>query len=131
MDTIRQSRGTVVVLATAMALAACGDGNGSTGTSGDSAGDAVEVTGTDVLAFQPEQLTASAGEVTFVLTSEPSVRHTLAIEEVNSGDPIVEAEAGETAMGSASLDTGTYTFFCEVPGHREAGMEGTLEVTGT
>ena len=83
------------------------------------------------LVFQPEQLTASAGEVTFELTAEPSVRHTLAIEGVDSGEPIVEAEAGQTVTGSASLDAGTYTIFCNVPGHREAGMEGTLEVTGS
>lgn len=130
MGTISRSRWALVTLAAALTLAACGGGDGGS-ESGDGQGNALEVIGTDALAFQPEQLTASAGQVTFELTAEPSVKHTLAIEGVNSGEPIVEAEAGQTATGSASLDTGTYTFFCDVPGHREAGMEGTLEVTGS
>ena len=131
MDTITRSRWALVALAAALTLAACGGGDGSSEADGNGQGAALEVTGTDALAFQPEQLTAPAGEVTFELTSEPEVKHTLAIEGVNSGEPIVEAEAGQTATGSVSLDAGTYTIFCDVPGHREAGMEGTLEVTGS
>ncbi len=33
-----------------------------------------------------------------------------------------------TESVKVSLKTGTYTFFCEVPGHRQAGMLGTLTV---
>jgi uncharacterized cupredoxin-like copper-binding protein len=29
---------------------------------------------------------------------------------------------------SLNLKPGTYTFFCSVPGHRQAGMQGTLVV---
>jgi uncharacterized cupredoxin-like copper-binding protein len=35
---------------------------------------------------------------------------------------------GGTSTVSASLKPGTYTFYCTVPGHREAGMSGTLTV---
>jgi uncharacterized cupredoxin-like copper-binding protein len=29
---------------------------------------------------------------------------------------------------SAQLKPGNYTFYCSVPGHRQAGMQGTLTV---
>ena len=34
---------------------------------------------------------------------------------------------GKTST-SVELAAGTYTFFCTVPGHREAGMVGTLQI---
>lgn len=119
-----------LVLASAVLLAACGGGTQAGDDAGGNSaqGPVVEVTGTDGLAFQPEEVTAPTGSVTFELTSEPSVAHTLAIEGVNSNEPIVAAEAGQTATGTTTLEQGTYTFFCDVPGHREAGMEGTLTV---
>jgi len=33
-----------------------------------------------------------------------------------------------TATVSLTLKAGTYTFFCEAPGHRAAGMYGTITV---
>ena len=124
------TRTLLTIALSAVLLTACGGGAEPTADDGTTpSGDAIEVTGTDGLAFEPTQLSASAGSVTFELTSEASVRHTMAIEGVNSNDPIVEAEAGETTSGTVTLQPGTYTFFCDVPGHREAGMEGTLDVT--
>jgi uncharacterized cupredoxin-like copper-binding protein len=35
---------------------------------------------------------------------------------------------GGTSTVSADLRRGTYTFFCTVPGHRQAGMQGSLTV---
>jgi uncharacterized cupredoxin-like copper-binding protein len=44
-------------------------------------------------------------------------------------------EKGPTVIGggrstvTATLKAGTYTFYCSVPGHEQAGMRGTLTVT--
>ncbi len=36
---------------------------------------------------------------------------------------------GGTKTLSVALKPGTYTYFCTVPGHRQAGMQGTLTVS--
>jgi uncharacterized cupredoxin-like copper-binding protein len=109
------------------ALAACGDD--------DSAGDdlpavdaetspRMEVSATE-MSFTPDAIAVDAGDVEVVLHNEGSVLHDLHIGE----EPfIVEAEAGQTATGDISLDPGRYQFYCSLPGHRDAGMEGVLEV---
>lgn len=120
-------------LALGLALAGCGGADdpdpAAAPTTSEAAVDAtLQLVGTDGLAFEPEQATVTAGEVTVELTAEPAVQHNVVIEGVLDDQPVVEAAAGETATGSASLETGSYTFYCSVPGHREAGMQGTIEV---
>ena len=64
--------------------------------------------------------------VTFEFTNESSTPHDFVLEqdgeEVAKTDVITEGN--DTAQ--ATLEAGEYTFFCSVPGHRQAGMEGTL-----
>ncbi|HUF58697.1 MAG TPA: plastocyanin/azurin family copper-binding protein, partial [Actinomycetota bacterium] len=114
-------------VAGSLVLAACGgDDTGDGGNGGD--GDAsISVTGTDALTFEPSQLSAEAGSVTIELTSEQAVEHTFVVEEASDAE-VVAAAPGETSTGTIQLEPGTYTFYCDIPGHREAGMEGTLEV---
>lgn len=113
----------------ALTLAACGGGDDGGG--GGEATTSVAVTGTDSLAFEPTDFTVPAGEeVTVELTAEAGVEHDFVVEDVGGEDvEVAHAEAGETASGTITIDeAGSYTFYCAVPGHREAGMEGTLEV---
>jgi plastocyanin len=82
------------------------------------------------LAFDKTELEAPAGTVSIVLTNDSPVPHNVSIED---GGVDVEGETfqgGGTKTTTADLQPGTYTFYCSVPGHREAGMEGTLTVTG-
>jgi uncharacterized cupredoxin-like copper-binding protein len=81
------------------------------------------------LAFVQKSLTAPAGADVFVLTNDSSVPHNLEIEGqgVEAG-PSATISGGQTAQLKVTLKPGTYDFYCAVPGHREAGMEGILTV---
>lgn len=80
------------------------------------------------LAFNTTSLTAKAGKVTIDFKNPSAIPHNVVIEqngkELAGFEPIASGEESETA----ELKPGTYTFYCSVPGHREAGMEGTLTV---
>jgi plastocyanin len=80
------------------------------------------------LAFDTTELTAKPGKVTIDFTNPSPIAHNVVIEEngkeLAGFEPIAE---GEESV-SADLKPGTYTFLCTVPGHAEAGMEGTLVV---
>ncbi len=123
---------TAAALAAAFALAACGGGDSATDTQttpeGTGAANEVVLVGTSALKWSPETATADAGEVTFTLTSE-GVVHNVVLEGVDDDAVVVESEAGATNSGTATLDAGEYTFYCNVAGHRDAGMEGTLTVS--
>lgn len=120
--------------ALALTLAACGGG----GDGGDSAADgalvaqegAVTLEGTDTLKFGATEIEAPAGTLEVTLECGEAVNHNFVIEETGD-EVVVECDAGETATGTTSeLEPGTYTYYCSIPGHRAAGMEGTLTVTG-
>ena len=135
----------VLLAAGALLLTACADDPVAETT------DTIEVVGTDEMRFEPDEFVIAAGEeVTVELTSE-NLEHDFNIEDVadvgRSGEMdddmdmddhpdvphddlhIVHVDPGETTTGSFTIDEpGTYTVYCAVPGHREAGQEATLEV---
>jgi plastocyanin len=98
---------------------------------GGAAGAALELSAPEDggLAFDPDSLAASPGEVTIEFTNPASIEHDVHIEsdgkDVAASDLVSD---GETTKANAKLQPGEYTFYCSVPGHREGGMEGTLTV---
>jgi manganese oxidase len=62
------------------------------------------------------------------VTNDGSVAHNLAIEGTDVTSADLEGGASEH-LELGEVDPGTYTMFCSIPGHREAGMEAQLEVT--
>lgn len=70
----------------------------------------------------------AAGTVDVELDNEGNIEHTVVIEELDDRK-ILDAAGGESDSGSVELEAGTYTYYCDVTGHRAAGMEGTLTVT--
>jgi plastocyanin len=81
------------------------------------------------LAFETQEMTAKAGTVTIEFANMSPVEHNISIEEANK--KVVGSTptfVGGTRTLTLKLSPGTYTFFCSVPGHRQAGMEGKLKV---
>jgi plastocyanin len=106
-------------------LAACGDdddddGNGDGG--GSAPAGAVTVVAESINGFDSDSYEATAGEVTIVFENDDSIPHNVTIED----EDFQLDDDGE--QGTIDLEAGDYTLFCDIPGHRAAGMEATLAV---
>jgi uncharacterized cupredoxin-like copper-binding protein len=133
-----------------VALVACGGddsdttatttGGGETTTNGAAAGGGKEAGGGastlsfeadpgGALAYTTTEATAKAGKVTIDFNNPQALTHDVQIEDSN-GEEVggTELIASSSDSATVNLKPGTYTFYCSVPGHREAGMEGTLTV---
>jgi mono/diheme cytochrome c family protein len=77
------------------------------------------------LAYKFKNATAKTGKVTVESRNDASVPHNIAIKGGPSG-PVVQG--GGTSKITADLKAGSYTFYCAVPGHEQAGMKGTLTI---
>jgi uncharacterized cupredoxin-like copper-binding protein len=102
-------------------------GGGATGTAKANAQNVVDIPTdpTGQLAYKFKSATAKAGKVTVESKNDASVPHNIAIKGGPSG-PIVSG--GGVSKITATLKSGSYTFYCAVPGHEQAGMKGTLTV---
>jgi uncharacterized cupredoxin-like copper-binding protein len=81
------------------------------------------------LAYTATEASAKAGKVTIDFNNPQPLTHDVAIEDTG-GETVGKTDliAAEETSTTVNLKPGTYTFYCSVPGHREAGMEGTLTV---
>jgi plastocyanin len=81
------------------------------------------------LKYDKSTLTAKAGTVTIAFTNTSALSHNLTVESA-SGSVLGSTPTftGGAKTLTLHLPAGTYKFFCTVPGHRAAGMEGTLTV---
>jgi plastocyanin len=99
------------------------------GSQGSAAAFDVEADPSGQLAFTSDEASAKAGKVTVNFTNSSPVPHDVRIES-SGGEELGGTEVISEKSESATVDLkpGEYTFFCSVPGHRQAGMEGTLTV---
>jgi len=80
------------------------------------------------LAFDKTSLASKPGKVTIDFDNPSALEHNVAIEQNGKQIAISETLAKGKTSVSADLAPGTYTYLCTIPGHAEAGMEGTLTV---
>jgi plastocyanin len=146
-------RGTVPTLALlALALAGCGSSSNSTSSATSTPAAAAPTTSTPAastpaaaagaagtlkleanpegqLKFNTTSLTAKAGSVTVDFKNASPLAHNVTIAS-SSGTIVGQTPTFESGAKTltVSLKAGVYKFYCSVPGHRQAGMEGTLIV---
>ena len=81
------------------------------------------------LEYNTKSLTAKAGKVTVDFANPAPLAHNVTIESSSGGSVgATPTFTGGSKKLTVTLKPGTYKFFCSVPGHRQAGMEGTLTV---
>jgi plastocyanin len=110
-------------------LAACGGGGSSTPTDTVPAG-ATVIKAVAGLRFDANQYgPISAGDITFGYVNDDSIRHTLILAKGDTKVANFKLEVrrkGDVDSGTVTLDAGTYTVICDVPGH--GNMRATLTV---
>jgi uncharacterized cupredoxin-like copper-binding protein len=101
-------------------------GSESFGGAGES-GQTIEVELGDLF-IKPEKFEAEAGAATFTVLNTGQTEHNFAIEGISATEMIPPGESATLTV--PDLAAGTYTFICEVTGHADGGMTGTLQVAG-
>jgi plastocyanin len=109
------------------------EGDAAGGAEGEGGSNAVEI-GPDALVWTTESTDlvftdapdqATAGTVTIALVNPTGVAHNVVFEDFQGDQPLAEATSGEDAT-EVEVPPGEYVYYCSVPGHRPAGMEGTI-----
>jgi plastocyanin len=152
----RTLRLTLAVAALMLGVSACGGSSGSSSTSSAAASSpttsstsattstsaatggsaaasstlSIAADPSGALKFTKSTLTAKAGTVTISFTNSSPLAHNLTVQQGTSGAVLGATPTfmGGTKTLKLTLKAGTYTYYCSVPGHRAAGMQGTLTV---
>jgi plastocyanin len=139
---LRRSLVTCLLVAAAAALAACGSSNNDSGsasstpaapaatTPATSGGQTLAVAAdpSGKFAYDKKTLTAKAGQVTIDFTNDSQIPHNVTIEQGEDEQGATDTIQGSKTSKAFNLKAGTYTFYCSVGNHEEAGMKGTLTV---
>lgn len=125
--------GVAAAVALPLLLAACGGGGESSNTNSKDpipANPAVSLIGTDNK-FDAKAYSATAGAIGFAYYNKGNVTHSLVIKAADGtryGKRLFLTPGKEAGM-TVDLAAGTYELYCDVPGHKDAGMDATLTVS--
>jgi plastocyanin len=144
---VKPGRAGVVLAAAALAIAGCGEDDDSAEASrsapapeaeaevgpeggGPEAEADLTVEAHDV-DFDRDEYRLAPGEQRVSYVQEGDIRHTLLVETTDGAAVdgfVLEVDDSPSDAGTVDLEAGRYTFYCDVAGHREAGMEAALVV---
>lgn len=114
------------LLAAALLVAGCDGGGGGTtlAPTTTTTGGAEVMIHASEFAFDPADVEVTAGSpVTFVLMNSGVIEHDFTIDALNLA---IHVDPAQTTRETVTIPAGTYDVYCSIPGHREAGMVGTL-----
>lgn len=117
--------------ALAVAVAAVGILAGCGGSSSAQPSGSIKVSLTE-FKFDPATISAPSGKVVFYLVNNGTASHDFIVRDA-SNNKVTGSElisAGDSAVFTVdNIAAGTYTYFCDQPGHEQSGMKGTLTIT--
>jgi plastocyanin len=74
-------------------------------------------------AYSSTNISATSRQVTLYVTNDDLFWHTITIDQLGVELPL---PVGSHRRITFTAPSGTYTFYCRIPGHRQAGMQGTI-----
>ena len=131
MRTRRVARLFTIAFAIGAVVVACGGGGGGGGSSykqpKGAAQKTLDIKGGNFF-FDPKDSDAPAGVDAIKLESEGG-QHKLVFDKGKVKGFKLKARSGQSDELKVDLKPGKDTIYCDLPGHREAGMEGSITVT--
>jgi uncharacterized cupredoxin-like copper-binding protein len=81
-------------------------------------------------AYEPKEIAARSGEIVFSVMNAGAIEHNFLIDDPakKTVAKIAVISPGETDQVRVTLRAGSYAVYCDLPGHREAGMAAPLRV---
>lgn len=129
-----RARKFALVAALGLALTAC-SGGGTDDTTDDAGADApvaaagaATFVGNDSLQWSsaPSSAELVDGALEVTIECDGAVPHNIVFEGVDGDAVVAECSGDDTGSGTLTADAGDYTYYCAIPGHREAGMAGEI-----
>ena len=120
----------VLLVLPAFVVAACGGGGGSSSTPTAPANPNLTVIAQEIH-FDKKEYSVPAGEVRVAYPNHGTQTHTFIVQDPKGDQipPKLRVGPGKETGGVYQLAPGTYTVYCDITGHRDAGMVASLTVS--
>jgi plastocyanin len=124
-------RARLVLAVAALAIVGCGEDDDAEANGSTPAPEADLTVEAHDIDFDSDEYRLAPGEQRVAYLQEGDTRHTLVVETADGAavDGFeLEVDDSSSDVGTIDLEAGRYTLYCDVAGHREAGMQADLVV---